>query len=136
MTGIVWFADAELPVGQIEIAVDEVISQAVFIEEILVAVEDDQWFPLSLFDRHCRELRLAPCRVRFAAAMSSAEIAGKVLIAAEKTTIRRNSSSHRFEAGCFWRVVHDGWLLCSHDFVLAAIAAFRFIEQRGIVASQ
>ena len=61
--------------------------------------------------------------VHFATAMSRAGIAGKVLIVAEKTAISRNPASHRFEAGCFWSVVHDDWLLCRHDFVLAAIAA-------------
>lgn len=52
-------ANAELQVGQIDIAVDEVVAQTVFIEEIPFAVEDNQRLAGPLSDRHRREFRFA-----------------------------------------------------------------------------
>lgn len=94
--------------SQFDIAVDQVVARVILIEEVAVAIEDNQRLAGSVLDRHCREFCLAPdvsaliagtvhfidgvFRVHFAVAVSCAAVAGKILVVAEKSTTKRKPS--------------------------------------------
>ena len=137
--GHVRFANAQSQVLQSYIAVDKVVTKAVGIGKVVVAIEVNKWFTGPFLCWHgCVHLVSVLCvalnaiaanfihwmiGVMLAAAMRCAAKSGKVFVFTEESAVRRNPTCYGLNAGRFRRVVHDDLLSFRHDFVLAAIAA-------------